>query len=231
MPALNGYKHLKIVLILPVLLSIFLYNQSLAQMVTSSMAMEEMTTYEISLGRRYEQGSGTRLTFFENSFKNNIVDAEPVGSKFKYINVDGITVRGLETEWDWAFSKENKVYFNYTYQKAKDRSTDNHIAEIADHKGNIGFNMKVSDYFNLNSNVFMSGKKRRAVGDNRPELAGYALVDMTLIARDFYETLEIRTAIHNLLDKDYTGLSAAATIPGDFPGEGVSFMVEARYRF
>ena len=207
-----------------------------------NLKAEEMTTYELSLGHRYEQGSSTRLTVFENSFKNKIDDALPVGTKFKYINVGGLKVRGIEAEWDWAFSADDKIYLNYTYQRAKDLDTGDRLSDIADHKGNLGFNMKLSDHFNINTNIFMTGEKRRAANDLRSPLPGYTIVDMALIAKEFHENLEIRTAIHNLLDKNYADpahLYETApgsgiflpTIPNDYPREGISFMLEAQYKF
>jgi iron complex outermembrane receptor protein len=76
----------------------------------------------------------------------------------------------------------------------------------------------------------MIGKKPRALGDPRKDSPGYALLDLTLIARELYKGLEIRGSVHNLLDKEYAD-PLPPVVPGDLPREGRHVMVEALYRF
>lgn len=53
----------------------------------------------------------------------------------------------------------------------------------------------------------------------------YALVDLTLIAYDFYQNLEVRGIVKNLFDKVYED-PAPASVPGDFPREGISVLFD-----
>jgi outer membrane receptor protein involved in Fe transport len=73
---------------------------------------------------------------------------------------------------------------------------------------------------------------RRNVGDSRDDMAGYAVVNTTLIARNFlkgYEGLEVRGSIYNLFDKDYT--CPEAFLPDDMPQPGRNFIIELKYKF
>lgn len=51
---------------------------------------------------------------------------------------------------------------------------------------------------------FVSGDRTRVTEDARDDSPGYALVDLTLIGKNFFNGLEIKGSIFNLLDKDYS---------------------------
>ena len=70
------------------------------------------------------------------------------------------------------------------------------------------------------------------MGDSRDDMAGYAVVNTTLIAKKFlkgYENLEVRGSIYNLFDKDYT--CPEAILPNDMPQPERNFFVEVKYKF
>jgi len=79
--------------------------------------------------------------------------------------------------------------------------------------------------------MFMSGERHRADSDSRNALPAYALVDLTLIAKDFFPNFEVRGTVHNLFDKRYTDPAPPNTVENDFPREGLSLMFEALYKF
>lgn len=67
-------------------------------------------------------------------------------------------------------------------------------------------------------------------GDTRDSVDAYALVDLPLIAKDFYENLEVRGIVKNIFDKVYED-PAPASVPGDFPREGISFLFDVMVKF
>jgi len=65
-------------------------------------------------------------------------------------------------------------------------------------------------------------------------MSGYALVDVTLIAKKFlekHEGLKIRGSVYNLFDKDYTSPNGEPSVPNDIPRPGRSFIIELKHKF
>ena len=105
------------------------------------------------------------------------------------------------------------------------------LHDVATHKGNIGVNMGLNEYLNANANLLVVGARPRTKTDTRGELSGYEVLDLTLIGKNFYENAEIRGSIYNLLDEKYTDPENTNQVKNDFPREGISFILEARYMF
>ncbi|VAX21872.1 Outer membrane vitamin B12 receptor BtuB, partial [hydrothermal vent metagenome] len=195
------------------------------------MDAERMRTYEASVGYNISTFSA-RLTYFNNTITNNIRQMLVPGTRaaLKFENSGGANVNGIEAEMMAELMTGVILYANYTHQRAEDKDTDKKLPDVADHKGNVGFNALLLGKLNVNMNVFMTGDLPRANGDNRKPVPGYALVDLTLILKNFYKTFEVRASAHNLFDKEYFDPSPANTVPGDYPREGVNYMLEVRYK-
>ncbi|TAK09101.1 MAG: TonB-dependent receptor [Candidatus Manganitrophaceae bacterium] len=187
-------------------------------------------TYEASLGY-WKGGAQGRISYFQTDIDNEVVPVVQPSGASKNFNRGGTAVHGIEVEMrKQIFRLGTEVYGNYTYQKAENTVTDQRLADIAAHKGNVGVDLSLFKHLNVNANLFMSGKKPRAPGDPRKDAPGYALLDLTVIAREFNKGLELRGSVHNLLDKEYAD-PLPPTVPGDLPREGRHVMVEALYRF
>lgn len=190
---------------------------------------EEMQTYEASIGY-VADGTEGRISYFHNDFDQKIqLQLQPSGA-FQFVNRGGAIVQGVEIEAKQAFGLFGALYGNYTYQKTEDAETHLALADVAAHKGNVGFDLYFLRHFNANVNLFMIGKKPRAPGDPRRDAPGYALLDATVIAKELLKGLELRMSVHNLLDKAYAD-PLPAVVPGDLPRERRAVMVEATYLF
>jgi iron complex outermembrane receptor protein len=85
-------------------------------------------------------------------------------------------------------------------------------------------------YFTLSPSLTLRGSRPRAEGDLRPELGGYALVDLAARIHNFHRALEFSVVLHDLFGKDYFD-PAPAGLPGDYPRPGFSLFIKAKYRF
>lgn len=95
-------------------------------------------------------------------------------------------------------------------------------------------NIRLSKYINFYAACHTEDGFRRDRGDNRDNMAGYVILNATLIAKKFlkgYEGLEIRGSVYNLLDKDYTSPADNQSLPNDTPRPGRNFMIEVKYKF
>lgn len=191
---------------------------------------EIVDTYEVSVGAEFTEALSGRVTGFLNDIKDSL-NLVPVEGQQVYQNKDQIRSQGIELEAKYDFGKGTYLGANYTYQDVKNRDTDERYLYAPEHKGNLLANVRLSKYFNLYTNLYFQGKYARPEGDDRKDLSGFGIVNVTLLARNFFKGLEVRGSVYNLLDESYAYIQTQDTLPGDFPQPGRNFMVELRYEF
>jgi len=54
---------------------------------------------------------------------------------------------------------------------------------------------------------------------------------LSFIREERIKAMEIRAAIHNLLDESYFDPAAVGAVATDYPREGINCLVDVRYRF
>ena len=189
---------------------------------------ETIDTYEISLGAEFTPSLSSRITFFHNEGKDNVVaHGDPAENENKTRS------QGLELEARYNFGRGTYLAMNYTYV----RWISPHI-EIRNwwtprHFGNVMANVRLSKYLNFYTSCHIEDGFRRNIDDPRDDMSGFAIVNTTLIAKKFlkgYEGFEMRGSVYNLFDKDYTS-PEYPSIPDDMPQPGRNFIVEVKYKF
>ncbi|MGR3177497.1 MAG: hypothetical protein ACUZ8E_05535, partial [Candidatus Anammoxibacter sp.] len=86
-------------------------------------------------------------------------------------------------------------------------------------------------YLNANLNAFIRGPSVRAEADRRDDSPGYAIVNFTLVVKDFFKGMKAKASLFNLFDKDYNDPSPINTIPTDLPRPGRTFYFQVDYKF
>ncbi len=196
----------------------------------SNLDPEKINTYEFQVGYNFTKNIHGSINFFLNRMRDVIVLAtQPGSSKLKYQNQGGRRMMGVETELRAEFGDGNYAYANYTYLDAEETGDRNRLPKMPEHKANFGVNMGLTKYINANVHAFVSGRRPRESGDTRGDMPSYALVNCTLIGKNFMDNFEIRGSVQNLLDKDYK--DPDLVVPSDLPQQGRSFMVELRFEF
>jgi iron complex outermembrane receptor protein len=147
----------------------------------------------------------------------------------RYENFGDAHIQGVEMETKVDIAKGNYVFMNYTFQDPKDDDGDD-LPFVARHKGNFGVNVHYWKYINTNMSTFVSGRRSREEGDTRDDLPAYALLNFSVLGKDFFKTMEIQGTVYNLLDKDYSD-PGPVSIPEDLPRPGRTFFVGLSYQF
>jgi iron complex outermembrane receptor protein len=190
---------------------------------------EKINTFEVGLGYNFTRHIRGNINYFFNRIRDRIVLGG--GSPKQFQNSGGARIMGVEAELKADFGNDNYAYANYTFQKAEETRNRNRLPFAPEHKANFGVNVGFWKYANANLHTFVSGPRPREDGDTRRNLPSYALVDLTLIGKNFVDNFEIRGSVHNLFDKSYKDPAKVDTVPTDFPQQGRSFIVELRYEF
>jgi outer membrane receptor protein involved in Fe transport len=92
-------------------------------------------------------------------------------------------------------------------------------------------NLPAGKYLVLSPSVTVRSARPRALGDARPDLNGYTLVDLVARVHNFHPALELNAVVHDLFGRDYFDPSPLGGLPGDYPRPGRSVFVKAKVRF
>ena len=190
---------------------------------------EIIQTYEAALFYRFAPAFKGSITYFHSKVEDLIKNTAKT-----YENIGDVTMDGIELEFDCKINNKFAFYLNYTFQEPEDDATNRELPDVARHKGNVGGNFELSQCLTLNANFYVCGKKKRAQGDPRNDLSSHKRLDTCLTLHDFFKNLEISVSVFNLLDEDYEDPSPDMSLTGtenDFPREGISGWLTARYRF
>ena len=192
------------------------------------LSPETIRSYEVGLSYKFNQYVTSSVNYFNNTIDDLIV-LRTAQNTSRFENAGKAYVQGFETETKVNIMKESYLFMNYTFQNAEDDNGDN-MPYIAQHKGNCGVNVHYWKYMNTNVNTFISGTRSRDVADTRDDMPAYALLNLSVIGKEFFKTMEIQGTVFNLLDKDYSD-PGPTSIPGDLPRPGRTFWVGLGYQF
>ena len=189
---------------------------------------ETIRSYEAGLSYKFNKYVTSSINYFNNSIED-LIALRTVQNMSRFENAGKAYIQGFEMETKVHIMKDSYIFTNYTFQNAEDGNGDN-MPYVAQHKGNCGVNVHYWKYMNTNVNTFISGPRTREVGDTRDDMPSYALLNLSVIGKEFFKTMEIQGTVFNLLDKDYSD-PGPTSIPGDLPRPGRTFWVGLGYQF
>ncbi len=214
----------------PNFMEMFIKNQPVLQG-NEDLDPEIIKTYEAGLSYRFNKYVTSGLNYFYNDIEEFIVlrPLNPGGTTLRYENYGDGHVQGVEMETKVDIAGGNYLFMNYSFQNPEDNH-GNDLPYVAQHKGNFGVNAHPWKYINTNVSTFMSGRRSREAEDTRAGLPGYALLNLSVIGKEFFRTMEAQGTVYNLLDKDYND-PGPASMAGDLPRPGRAYFVGLSYQF
>ncbi len=190
------------------------------------LSPEKIDTYELAFN--YEGVVNSRLNLFYYDAKDMIDYVGPTPSQAENINEQ--ESMGAELELEYSFSEAYGVRGNYSYLHSENRVVNTRTPNIPNHQAFVEFEYSPEPTWNMNAQYFFIGKRHRPSTDTRDDLDAYSLVNLTLEKRELLDGLDALVSVRNLFDEDYSEPSIAS-VPNDYPMEGVSFFAELRYNF
>ncbi|MBT0665295.1 TonB-dependent receptor [Geobacter pelophilus] len=201
---------------------------------------ERIETYEAGLAWRLNRYFAADMNYFYSTIDDQ-VGWDTTTTPAINANIGKSQTQGVEMGVNGAYGADIYWKLAYAWQDPRDANTDQRLPYVPAHRASGIVNYALTKYLNLHTNLLWTGPRPRPQGDNRPEMASYTTVDLAVTLKNFFETLEIQAAVRNLFDQRYKdpdtsggALNLAGTgpkVPGDFPREGISFLVSASYKF
>ncbi len=204
----------------------FVKNNLVAQG-NNDLKPEKIQTFEASMGVELNERLLIRTTLFHNKL-NDLIDKAPGSIMFD--NLGNVTSNGIEIEARSNLKMGGYIMANYSYTDSKYDNGDP-FPRVPLHSGSVLLDLPLSRYFSWNLNAYWQNDSSRDRLDTRSKMDGYIVVNTTLLAKKIRKDLELRFSVFNIFDKDYTYPSAPKSIPGDYPAQGRSFVLYAKYGF
>jgi iron complex outermembrane receptor protein len=193
---------------------------------------ETTKTYEAGLSYQFNKHVTSGVNYFYKNIENLIslqAGKESSGTVLSFENMGDARIQGVEFETKIDIMKDNYVFMNYTFQNPEDEQGDD-MPFVAQHYGNFGVNVHAWKYVNTNLNTFVSGARSREKDDTRDDLPAYALLNLSVIGKNFFRTMEVQGTVFNLLDKEYSD-PASMLITDDLPRPGRTYFIGLSYQF
>ena len=136
---------------------------------------------------------------------------------------------GLEWEIRWNMARTVDIKANYAWQYSTDE-TGARVANAPRHKLYAQTDWRFLPSWSVDAQINRVMGRERSVGDSRPDIADYTVVNMTLHRKNVMDSFDVGLIIHNVLDADVREPSSApGFIRNDLPMPGRSMYVEFRY--
>ncbi len=180
---------------------------------------EVMDSYQTQFSYYFGKASSASVTGFYNIIKDVINQKTGFAA---YTNFGQVAMEGVEGEVKADILETLGVFANYTWQKPDMGNTDlpadprssyqlvnNTIKNIPTHMANAGVNYAPIKYLNLNLTANWTGPiespTKASMTDFGPtyQLPGVTILNLTVIAQEFFNTMDLTINVNNLLNTEY----------------------------
>lgn len=165
---------------------------------------ETSKTFEVGYEFKNKMSS-LKTSIFKTEVKDLIdsVQFDSSGYKklYRYENIDEVTLKGLELDFEHKFNETFDMRFVYNYLKTKDESTGEELQAKPKQKINLSLNSKLPLNVNSTLRVKYTGKQQSTDSNNDEYTQkAYTTVGMQF-SKVFKENLTVRLGVENLTNK------------------------------
>ena len=135
---------------------------------------------------------------------------------------------------EWRPAEDLTLVGNYAWQNAEDDDTNSDVPNAPQQQLYLRSIWDVTNNITASAVLNWVADRERPLGDMRPDIDDYTVVDLVLRYRDLLDGLDVSVIGKNVFDEDVREPSTgqfpqAPELPGDYPLEGSSVTVEFKY--
>ncbi|TAN71640.1 MAG: TonB-dependent receptor [Methylobacter sp.] len=198
-----------------------------------SLHPETNRTLEAVFSWQARRNTQVNLNFFRYEMEDiiRIVPNKAPAVGAVYNNTGKQTGNGVELETTWEATPELRLSGNYSYQKSIDETTNKDAGYAPHHQLYGRADWHFYGAWLLSGQINHIADRKRAFGDNRPQVPDYTTVDTTIRYR-IKSQWDFAASAHNLFNADVREPSLApGLIPNDIPMAPRSVWLQAVYKF
>ncbi|WP_338849491.1 TonB-dependent receptor [Massilia sp. W12] len=156
--------------------------------------------------------------------------APGIGSTFQ--NAGRAHGKGLEMEAVWDNKRDWRLSAHYSYQRAIDDVNQRPIPYLPQHRLYLRTEWQGWNQWRLGAQANGVFKRARAAQDNRPAIANYHTLDLSLRRKFAHGSWDLALLLTNLGNADARDPSSApGVLPNDYPLAGRAFALEISHHF
>ena len=192
---------------------------------------ETIDTLEGALQWQAAADAQLKLNLFSYRMKNIIRATDTENFTKTYNNVGAQRGKGLELEANWDPLHSLRLAAHYSYQRSIDRTTDHDAGYAPTHRLFLRSDLVLPGSWLGSAQVTHVADRRRTAGDNRPPVADYTTLDLSMRLRGERERWELGLSVRNAFNADVREPSIApGQIPNDLPMAPRALRVELSYK-
>jgi iron complex outermembrane receptor protein len=186
----------------------------------SNLLPETNRTIEAAFAWQVRKDVQVNMNIFRYDMKDiirTVPDAVP-GTGSTWSNTGSQHGSGMELETVWDYDRNFRVTGNYSYQKSIDEATGEDAGYMPHHHVYLRADWRYQNGWFASTQINRVQDRRRAAGDNRPQIPNYTTVDVTIRTRETKEHWNFSGSIRNLFNADVREPSLApGSISEDLP--------------
>ena len=172
---------------------------------------ETLESWEVGYVYRAERYVG-RITVFHTQLKNMLVRRAGPPTLDAIQNSGEIALQGVEWEWEQNFSRDWKLLANLSYTDTEDKNANRAVGGSRAWLANLIVTGRLTSKWFATVHYRHNGDVARWASDERPDLAGYDTVDLSLNGYDLgVAGLTLRAGVKNLLNTEVKLLAMEGT--------------------
>jgi len=196
---------------------------------------EEIESYELAFDYR----PNYQLTLNTNFFYYNWTDIiqfvpDLSGSTRTAQNAGEQTGYGMEFEVNWSATENLTITSNFSIQDSTDETLDVPASKSPEKQFYLRGDWVLPGEWRVDMQANWVMDRNRMVGDSRPEIDDYIIVDVS-VRKQLTKSFEVGLTINNAFDEDAREPSPNSApmpfIPNDLPLSGRTVLGEIRYNF
>lgn len=195
---------------------------------------ETIRTLEAALNWQMRPDTQFSASLFQYRMKD-VIAAVPntvAGVGSIYANVGSQKGSGIELELTTEAIKDWRIHGNYAYQRSINLVNGRAAGYAPKHHFYVRADWKMLEQWQLSTQINHVAGRQRAFGDNRPAVADYTSVDLSLRSKLLAGHWQISASLRNVFNADIREPSLApGVIPNDLPQPRRNGYVQASYTF
>jgi len=195
---------------------------------------ETVSTVESAFTWQARRDIQFNLSLFRYVMKDTIRNvANPIANTGStYANTGGQHGYGCELEAVWEFARDLRLSGNYSWQRSTDESTGADAGYAPHHQIYSRLDWDFSGDWQASSQLNWVAERKRAAGDNRPDIPDYTTLDLTMRTTNRSQPWGLAISVRNLFNADVRepSLAPGTAIPNDLPMAPRTAYIQLSYR-
>jgi len=194
---------------------------------------ETMRTLEAAFAWQARKDLQLNLSLYRYRMSDIIRTTPVVGGLARFVNLGSQRGSGAELETHWDVDRRLRLAAHWSMQRSIDETTGSDVGYAPRHRLHARADWQLDSGWHAGFQALHVADRRRAAGDQRPPIADYTTVDLTLRSPQLRAGWGFIATLRNAFGADVRepSLAPGTSLPNDLPMPGRGWSLQAQYQF